>query len=201
MTTYAYPDTQPFKPQSFTAGVRASVLVSTSPLNGAVQTVELLGDRWLFSLEYSPHTLADQSALEAFWFRVRGQVNRVSMWHFGRPIPRGTMRGSPSLGSTAGRGSTTLSINTSDTATMLAGDMLGVGSQLVQVAQDTQANGAGVMTLPITSPLRAQVASGTTLVWDHPTAIFMLSSNETRVAYGVGAVHPGFGVDLVEVWA
>lgn len=201
MTTYAYPDTAPFRPQSFVAGLKSSVLVSTSPLNGSVQTVELLGDRWTFALDYAPHTLADQSALEGFWNRIRGRANRVQIWHMGRAAPRGTMRGSPTLSGSHARGALTLSITTTAGATLLAGDLIGINSQIVQAAADATADGAGTMTLQIVAPLRAAASNGTAVSWDKPTALFMVNNDQVRVPYGVGQVHPGFSVDLIEAWA
>lgn len=87
------------------------------------------------------------------------------------------MRGTPTLSATAAQGAQSLSVTTSVAGvTVKAGDMLGVGTQLVMVGADATAAGTA-LTVPLASRLRASVASGSAVVWDKPRAKFRLSSD------------------------
>lgn len=201
MTTITWPATRLFMPQHFEIALRSNVLISTSPLTGATQTVELPGARWMCSIVLpGGYSHAEQAAREALLSQVAGQANRVALWHFARPAPRGTMRGSPTLSATAAAGATTLAITTTALATLLIGDMVKVGSQLVQVVTDATADGAGAMSASIRPALRAQVASGSAVAWDRPTGLFLLTQQEVRVPY-----QPSWGgeisLEFVEVFA
>lgn len=200
MATITWPSTRLFIPQRFELALRSNVVISTSPLTGATQTVEIPGARWVGSMTLTPCTQADQAAREALLTQIAGQANRVALWHFARPVPRGTMRGNPTLSATAAAGATSMAVSTTAGATALAGDMFSVGSQLVQCVTDAAADGAGAMTMSIRPALRAQVASATAVVWDKPTAAFILTSPEVRVGYRP-AVGEEIALDFMEVFA
>lgn len=85
MSTLDYPTSAHFVPQAMDWSLRANVFMSTSPYSGDVQTVEVPGARWGCSLTYAPQPNALQAELEAYWASVRGQVNRVALWHLQRP--------------------------------------------------------------------------------------------------------------------
>lgn len=199
MATHAYPTSRIFIPATMTWGIRSNVFASTSPYSGDVQTIEIPGARWTCSLSYPTAINAEQAQLEAFWTKVRGQVHRVSLWHMMRPAPRGTMRGSPTLSAGAAQGATSVSVVTTSGNTLLAGDMVGIGGQLHMVVSDATASG-GLMTISIEPPLRASRSSGAPVTWDRPTALFMLAESQSAVPYAP-KLAPGFGIDLVEVFA
>jgi len=200
MAVYTYPSTSKFLPATFEIGLRSSVIVSTSALSGNVQTVEIPGSRWVVGMMYAGQVLADRAEVEAFWVKVQGQINRVSLWHLSRPAPRGSMRGSPVMASTAAIGATTAAITTTPAATVKAGDMLGLGGQLVQILADAQADGGGALTVSFAPRLRAAATSGSAVVWDKPTANFILTTPEVRVPYQ-SALGVEYSVDMAEVWA
>lgn len=201
MSTISWPATRLFTPRTFEIALRSTVLISTSPLSGATQTVELPGARWVIAMTLTPAAShADQATREALLSEIAGQANRVALWHMARPTPQGTMAGSPTLSATAAAGATSLSIATTAGATLLAGDMGKVGSQLVQVVEPATADGSGAMTANIRPALRAQVASGSAFVWNRPTGLFLLTQQEVRVPY-----QPSWGgeisLEFVEVFA
>jgi hypothetical protein len=185
-------------PAQLAFGLRTNVLVSTSPLNGTIDTLEIPGARWVGSMTLPPATYADQAVREALFSEIGGQANRVALWHFARPEPRGTMRGSPTLSATAAAGATSLSIATTTGNTLLAGDMVKVGSQLVQVIADATA-AASVLTVSVRPALRAQVASGGAVSWDKPTTTFILGSPDVLVSYSPG-IGDGLMIEFVEAW-
>lgn len=99
-------------PQTFSAGLRKSGLQFRSPLNGSMQAVSFVAERWVFSLALRPRRLSnsDVGLTEALLNRLSGGIERVRCHHFARPQPRGTMRGTPTLATAASRGNASLSV-------------------------------------------------------------------------------------------
>lgn len=200
MSTITWPSTRLFVPRRFEFALRSNVLTSNSPLTGSTQTVEIPGARWVGSMVLARASRADQGTREAILSQISGRANRVALWHFDRPAPRGTMRGSPVLSATAAAGATSLAITTTAGATALAGDMFSVGGQLVQCVANATADGAGAMTMSIRAELRAQVASGSAVTWDKPTATFLLVDTEVYASYDPGSGDE-IALQFVEVFA
>ena len=178
-----------FVPRSCQLTLATSQRVSASPFGGSEQAIDLLNDRWLLSCELPAARHANAAWREAFIGAMRGQVNTTALWHFARPAPRGTVRGTLTLASSAAQGAASLSITgcSPSTGTLLAGDMLGVGGLLLMVAADCTAV-AGVITVPLANRLRTAKSSGTSVTWDKPTAPFrLLSTSGVQYAPGVAA--------------
>ncbi|MNL18904.1 hypothetical protein D3C87_1400760 [compost metagenome] len=157
--------------------------------------IDLLNDRWLISLSLPNRKFADAAVIEAFIASLRGMTNTVALYHWVRKVPRGTMRGAPTVAA-ASAGTGSLTITTTVGATLLAGDMIGVGGLLLQVATDATADGAGAMVVSIVNRLRTAVAGGTAVVWDRPTAPFRLAS-PSAIQYIPGYA-PEVSFDFVE---
>jgi hypothetical protein len=170
--------------------------VSAAPFGGSEQAVDLLNDRWLLSCELPPSRHANSAWREAFINNMRGQTNTVALYHFTRPAPRGTVRGTLTLNAPAAQGASSIVITgcSPATGTLLAGDMLGVGGLLLMSGADCTAV-AGVMTVPIVNRVRVAQPSGAAVTWDKPTAPFrMLSTNGVQYTPGVAqAVSFDFG--------
>ena len=165
--------------------------VNSSPYGGSEQAVDLLNDRWLMTCELPPSPRHSEGAWrEAFINNLRGQSNTVALWHFTRPAPRGTMRGTLTLNASAAQGASSIVVTGGAGqagTTLLAGDLLGVGSLLLQVGADCTANGSGVVTVPIANRLRRALSSGASVTWDKPTAEFRLATH-SGVHYGPRSV-------------
>lgn len=56
--------------------------------------------------------------------------------------------------------------------TLKAGDLIGVGGQLLMVAQDCTADSTGTIVVPIVNRVRAEIAAGSIVTWDRPTIAF-----------------------------
>ena len=169
MTTYAFP----FSVDSFAMQSRPFQLVHRTPYQGNEQVTDLLNDRWYVSLSIPLRTSADGAAVEAWLNKMRGMVNTAELWHMARPIPRGTMRGSPTIGATS-QGASAFTLTTTAGATLEAGDMIGIGGELFQVAAYAQADGGGTMAVTVVNKLRSAIASTTAVVWDRPKAQFRM---------------------------
>lgn len=174
------------KPRTCRIMLDTNQISNESPNDGQQQVVDRLNDAWVCSLTLPVRKHAQAAAVEAFLASFRGQVNWVSLWHFVRPAPRGTMRGSPTLSAPVLQGASSLPIQTTAGATLLAGDLVGVGSLLFMAAADATADGAGAMTLSIVNRVRSALSSGAAVVWDKPTAPFRLLSH-SGVTYMPGS--------------
>lgn len=190
-----------FQPSVFEIGLRSHVAVTSSTYTGQVQTQELPGSRWLVRVILPQNVGPDtQAEIEAFFAKVRGQANRIQMWHLKRPVPRGTLRGTPTLGSAAAQGGKTLVIAGSGGSTLLAGDMLGITvASGVQVVQVVSASGTGTITAEVSPPLKAAANAGSAVYWSQPMINFIVTNPEVMVPYGAGGVNPGVAIDLTEV--
>ena len=175
MSTVTVPST--FKPRACTFTQSTNQRVNAAPFGGSEQAVDFLNDRWLCSVELPARRAGPAAALEAFIGALRGQTNTCALWHFMRPAPRGTMRGTLTMSATAAQGASSIVVTGGAgqaATTLLAGDLLGVGGLLLMVASDCTANGSGVITVPITNRLRVSQSSGAAVTWSAPTATFRL---------------------------
>lgn len=184
-----------FCPNMFSLRLQTTQRAFASPFGGSEQVIDMLNDRWLISLSLPNRKFADAAVIEAFIGSLRGMTNTVALYHWVRKVPRGTMRGAPTVAA-ASAGDGSLAITTTAGATLLAGDMIGVGGLLLQVATDATADGAGAMVLPITNRLRTAISGGSAVVWDKPTAPFRLAS-PSAVQYIPGYA-PEVSFDFVE---
>lgn len=198
METVDFPAT--LLPQACTLTLAKSTAQFRSPFNGVRQTVGFLADSWQLSCTLPQRTLIDAGEVEAFFFFLSGGENRVRAWHFGRPVPRGTMRGSPTLGADAARGAGTITISNAPAfSTLERGDMLVIGDQLVQVRQPCTFSGAGVGEVGLVNRLRAAMGSGTTVLWNKPTSTFVMPGNFSAAL--VPGLLQGAAIDLEEAWS
>lgn len=133
MATYDLPAA--LLPQVASFGLQKAGMQFRSPFNGALQSIDLAAERWMCSITTPPKSHAAAGAAEAYLNLLAGGVNRVRIWHPARPVPAGTLRGSPTLASGASLGASTLSITGA-----LAGVNLLTGSSF---ELDANANGYG----------------------------------------------------------
>jgi hypothetical protein len=180
-----------FKPRTCHLRLYVNQRVSAAPFGGSEQAVDLLNDRWLMSCELPPRYLAEGAAIESFIGSMRGQTNTTSVYHFARPAPAGTVRGTLTLNAAAAQGASSIVVTgcSPATGTLKAGDMLGVSGLLLMVASDCTA-AAGVITVPITNALRKALSAAAAVTWDKPTMTARLLATsdvgyEPAIAQGV----------------
>lgn len=162
-----------FMVSQFNLRLASSQRVMSSPFGGSEQAIDMLNDRWTCSIEVEFMNYNEAAYIEAFIAAMRGQVNTVNLYHFVRPVPNGTMRGTPTLSSAGAQGASTIYIT--GTGTLRAGDMLGLstaaGPILVMVASDVTLGTATAVTL--VNRLRAATNSST-VTWSAPAIPFRL---------------------------
>lgn len=167
-----------FVPRSCRLELQTNQRVNASPFGGSEQAVDLLNDRWVLNCDLPPSSRHATGAwAEAFKAAMRGQTNVVALWHFTRPAPRGTARGTILVNGAVAQGASTISIDgiSPGTGTLLAGDVFGAGGQLFMLAADAAAV-AGAATVSIVNRVRVALADNAPVTWDKPTALFRLLS-------------------------
>lgn len=198
MAVYDWPEA--LWPQRASIGSAAAVEQFKSPHNGTLQAADYVAERWVLSVTLPQARRVNAGAVEAFFFPLRGGVHRVNAWHFSRPVPVGTMRGSPTLSATVTRGAETLVIaNGGANATLRAGDLFSIGGQLFMARTDVQFNGSGVGTVPLVHRVRATISSGTAVLWNRPTAQFVMPNATALVSHFPGGIE-GAAFDFEEAW-
>jgi len=184
MSEIAFPDF--FEdPSEFSLRTMVNQLANASPYGGSEQVVDKRNERWLATVSVSPRTHDEAAELEAWVASMRGMTNWIQLYHLQRPEPRGTMRGAPTVQSTAA-GAGTVRINTTVGATLLAGDMIGVSGLLLQIQQPCTADGTGLLVAPIVNRLRRALVGGTAVVWNRPTALFRFRVVPEAISYVPG---------------
>lgn len=98
-----------FLPASARIWLEEAVLGATSPLTGDSQVRSLASHKWRMTIDYPPMRHEDAAPREAFWNKV-GLSNTVRVWHPRWGVPRGTMRGSPTLSASAAKGAFSLTL-------------------------------------------------------------------------------------------
>ena len=187
MSDYTWPNVAAFTPRRFQMMVMANTRTFASPYTQGLQVIDLLADYWAVSLDMAPgNDPIVGGQIEAFFDRLKGAANRVVLWNLKRPSPLGTMRGTPTLAATAAQLANTASIQTTAGATLLAGDMVGIGGQLVRSMTNTAADGSGLMSLEFAPRLRTVQNSGAAVTWDRPTSTFVMTSNGAPVDWSPG---------------
>jgi hypothetical protein len=147
-----------FMPDSFLPRLSTVERVHSSPFGGVEQAVDMLNDRWTVSLSLPASSHGDAARIEALIASMRGSSNTIALYHFVRPAPNGTLRGSPVILTAAAQGADEIEIAGVAGETLLAGDLIGVGGLLLMVASDCTADADGVMTVPIVNRLRTAQA-------------------------------------------
>ena len=171
-------------------------------------TRQLPGARWRVKTKLAPFSLVNgavaRGAAEAFVASLRGGVNTVLMPHPYRPVPSGTLRGTPTLSSTAAIGATVATFAATTGQTVLPGDIFSLGGQRIMAIAAATAAGSAI-TITWEPALRVAVGSGTALVWNQPTV--RLGLNPSTSERGIWAPYTGksmaaaIELDLCEVWS
>lgn len=194
MATHNYPES--LIPQSMEWRSLKAAIQSRSPFTGAVEGVEFAAERFAWTLTLPERRQANAAEAQAFFARIAGGIERVRMRAFTRSIPRGTLRGLPTLAAPVERGA--LSLQIAGSGTLRAGDLFGVGDQVFMNFQHC-GDIAGVITVQLVHRARKAIPAGTAVVWDKPTFLVNLPTPSSSLSLRPGAA-AGMTVELVEVW-
>lgn len=183
MTTYAYP-TLSRAPSEMALEFISNTNIFTSPLNGAIQTVDRGGERMLIRVSYRNMKTADRAELIAFLMKLNGQQHRVNL-PFHALDNQGAFGGTPLV---AGASQTGTSINidgcsNSITDWMKAGDVFSFNGEMKVATADADTDGSGTTTLNFYPRIRTAPADNTAIETSNPTGVFMLASNSNSWTY------------------
>jgi hypothetical protein len=169
--------------------------------SGKIFTYGLPGARWTCSVRFENDLeKRRRPALEAMLVNLEGGAHRLSFGHWGRPIPNGTLRGSPTLGSLISPGATSLTIVNAN-GSLRAGDIIGLPGQFVMVMADVNPTLTNLNNVPVKPAFRAAHNSGTAVVWNRPTTLWIPDSNIAGpFPYEQARSRPGFSVRFIEAW-
>lgn len=199
MTTFAWPPG--WMPQTLAIALVPNLRTHQSPYTMDTQVIDLVASRWRMTFTMPEGKQATGPQYEAFFNALHGRANRVTLSHFLRPVPRGTLRGGRlSLGVNVLQGANSINFGTDyPGATLLAGDIVGMGGELLMVAADSTVGVDAYVTVPLVNRVRVARAVGFSLVLDHPTATFMMTSDVVPIQYGPGK-RDAFQVEFIESW-
>lgn len=226
MTTYAWPG---WKVDRFQMRILPNTRVFVGPYTPTTQVLDLLGERWTLSLDLTlGNDSVEGAAKEAFFDRLKGPANLISMWNLRFPVPQGTLRDGggpvqwktsggtnvtwktsgavtavwqstgPKVASTMLQLSNQLPIRTSPGVTVFAGDHVGPG-QLFRAMANATADAYGLLTVEVQPRARADIAAGTAVVCTAPTANFMLKADGVPIVWRPG-MFEGTSLELIEVF-
>jgi hypothetical protein len=194
MTTIAWPSN--VRPGAADFGIEFDVQL-TVMRSGRVNTFGLPGARWVATITFdNDHEEEQRPRVEALILSLKGGANQLAMPHFGRPIPRGTLRGSPTLGANVPPGAEIFPILNA-TGSLLKGDIIGVGGQLLMVVNDAfPANGR--IDVQVSPSTRRAYSAGTAVVWNRPTCLWIPKTSTAGPFPYRPNMRPGFSIELVE---
>lgn len=194
MTDYAWPTDLP--PQTMVWEIQKSGVQFRSPYAGSVESVSFPGWFWRISLTLKPRRSKGSSAgdVEGWFNGAAGADIGLLVYHWLRPVPRGTMRGSPIVASSVARGATSIPITT--TGDLKRGDLFKIDNVVYQCFFDCSPV-SGTLTVPIVAQVRAAIAAAAPVTWDRPTVRCTMPSFSNASAYRPGVME-GTPIDLEE---
>jgi hypothetical protein len=97
-------------PQTAQLALRKAGTQFASPFNGTLQALDFIAERWVLSASLAQMAMRNPRGVDAFCNTLAGGVERVRVWpfHANGGVPRGTLRGAPTLSAGVTRGATTL---------------------------------------------------------------------------------------------
>ena len=146
MADYAWPGAPLFTVAQSSLVLVPNTRTFTSPYSGAQQTVDLLGERWKWSIAVPGATRAIGRQRQAFLNALRGASKTVALYDLALSSPTGTLSGSPTTSGAISQGATTLNIACTTGQTLKAGDKIGVSGMLFEVAADAVSSAVVVVT-------------------------------------------------------
>jgi hypothetical protein len=144
----------------------------------------------------------DAGEREGYIMHLRSQ--RIWM-RFGiphRPIPRGTLRGTPTLTSAAVAGAMAINITTTAGVTLRPGDFLGCGTNtliMIGIPGDTADGGGSMSACPLAYPLPVALSGGASLTWDNPKGLWEWAGDDVQIDYTPGVIQSGVALPFRQV--
>lgn len=177
---FSFPD---IIPDTSNWGIVYNTRIFTSPLSGAIQTLEMPGARWQASLVFNNMLPEESRKLMAFLVKLRGSSGRFYLYDHSIDNPRGSpsaQSGGAKVDGPNQTGSLLKTYNwTPNTNNLfLAGDYIKFGSsgqhELKMISSNVSSGPSGIAYLPIEPPIRISPINQDVIVYNKPTTIMML---------------------------
>jgi hypothetical protein len=169
------------------------------------QSLEVATPKWIVSMVGVIEYWEDAVKIEQFLEALAGYRNQTEVYHHAMPAPFGTLRGVLVLDVDHAAGATTLVVDGGvgqAGRTLLQGDLVGIGAgltqQVIRVASDATADGAGVISIPLSVPLFNAFLAGESVRWDKPKALFRQMQDNNGIEYSPARVGQAWALDLFE---
>lgn len=199
MAAYTWADLRDWMPREFSMFIEPNERSFTGYYSGQSQVVDLLGERWQASMVLPARRGRALGAEREVMMAKLRRSNTLNLWHLRRPAPRGTQRGSPTISGAVAQLASTVNIQGSANATLLQGDLLGLGGQVSMVMADITANGSGLFSgVQIWPRARTAISNGSAVTWDKPTVSFRNAEKSSPVVWMPGSVSDQLTINLVE---
>ncbi len=150
-----------------------------SELNGAIQTKELPGAKWISTLTFSNRTGKEAGLLRGFFGGLRGQAGRFwltpTAWR-----PQGTVDRAGTLTAQAVQGASVIYANGFEPyqpELLWPGDWFEINGALKQVSKIASSDASGLAAIEFYPPLRVTLSVGTEVKVNEPRCQMMLSDD------------------------
>lgn len=198
MATLTMPSTPGFR--SSRVGLRSNTQAFDSPLSGTVQTLELVGARWIFTYELPGMKRVTAAAWQALFVGANGRAGRIFAFDPDAKTPRGTWAGAPLVNGASQTGLSLILDGFTAAATVKSGDYFQVGTELKMLTADGTADGSGNLTVSFAPSLRASPADNAPVTSSNPQCIAMLV-DDNQAAWDADAISVfGINFSLIEVF-
>jgi len=168
------PDTQDF-------GIKYNTQVSTTTLSGISQTIELPGARWKGRLSFRDMTVSESAALKSFLLKLRGSSGRFLYGDITHADPFNNVVDSLTIESGSTARLLRVTYAGGGSARLTEGDYVQVGTddtrELRYIVDETFVSG-NTYDIQVEPMVRRIDYVGLSLVYNDPTGVFLLDSNE-----------------------
>jgi hypothetical protein len=170
------------------------------------QSVDVSPAVWTVELSGTPQYWAEAVSTEVFLESLNGYTNQLELWNLIRQVPTGTMRGTMVFAADVAQGDVSIQISAGAGEagkTLLKGDLIGFGNgvtqQVVRIDADAEADVSGNITVSVSTPVRNAFATGDSITWNKPKALFRQKSLNDGIEYGAVIGQP-WSLSIIEDW-
>lgn len=182
MAVLAFPN---IVPESQEFGIVYNTQVSSSPISGVTQTVELPGARWKGRLTFTDLTPSEGADLKAFLLQLRGSAGRFYYGDASHTTPFNNVTGSPTVTAVDSGGfgdyRTIIDVTLGTSVSFSPGDYIQIGTdstrELKMVIASAEVT-APTYRLTIEPSIRMQNFAGESVIYSNPTGKFLLTSSD-----------------------